>query len=50
MEKLEIKFAELSRLEDHKAFIETVGNTDEQDLTYGLGEIPETTIITLRRP
>ena len=39
MEKLEVKFAELSRLEDHKAFTETVGNTDEQDLTYGLGEI-----------
>ena len=39
MEKLEVKFAELSRLEDHKAFTETVGNNEEQDLTYGLGEI-----------
>ena len=39
MEKLEVKFAELSRLEDHKAFMETIGSTNEPHLTYGLGEI-----------
>ena len=38
MEKLELKFADINRLEDYKKFMDTIGNTNEHDITLGLGE------------
>ena len=39
MEKLKLKFADPARFDDQKQFIESIGAQNEQNLTYGLGEI-----------
>jgi guanine nucleotide-binding protein G(i) subunit alpha len=39
MEKLEIKFADPDRSDDQKQLIQSIGAPNEQNLTYGLGEI-----------